>query len=311
MSEEKLVTINGQRYDAHTGLPITQPKRAVISKKPTKPTPAATIHASTQRSKTLIRRLTKKPAIVPRPQTAGQTMDIARSSKIARFAPHPVAKTAPVTSSTPDIAARPHPITAKVYAQHAKNHVVAAPVEKTSRQIKEEAIEAALAKPLPKPPKKKSFFKRYPKFISITTVSIVVIILGAYLTYVNIPSLSVKVAAVQAGINATYPDYRPDGYSINGPVTFNEGEVTINFAANTGSSKFTITQKKSMLDSSAVLDNIVRKEAGEAYNTSQEGGLTIYTYKGNAAWVNAGILYTIKGDAPLSGEQIRRIATSL
>ena len=95
-------------------------------------------------------------------------------------------------------------------------------------------------------------------------------------------------------------------------MTFSDGEVIINFAANTGSTKFTITQKKSLLDSSAVLNDIVRKEVGGQYNTSQAGGLTVYTFNGgNAAWVNAGILYTIKGDAPLSGEQIRRIATSL
>lgn len=37
--------------------------------------------------------------------------------------------------------------------------------------------------------------------------------------------------------------------------------MIINFAANTGSTKFTITQKKSLLDSSAVLNDIVRKDA--------------------------------------------------
>lgn len=309
MSEQKIVTINGQRYDAHTGLPVASPKKALPSTK--RPTAAATIHATTQKSQTLIRRLAKKPTPT-KPRSGGHTMDIARSGKIARFAPHPVAKAQTTVAEAPDIAARPHPMTTKVHAKHSlKQRPVVAPVVKSSRDIKEEAIEAALAKPVPKPAKK-SFFKRHPKFISITTISVVVVILGAYLTYVNIPSLSVKVAAVQAGIDATYPDYRPDGYSLNGPVTFSDGEVIINFAANTGSTKFTITQKKSLLDSSAVLNDIVRKEVGGQYNTSQAGGLTVYTFNGgNAAWVNAGILYTVKGDAPLSGEQIRRIATSL
>lgn len=309
MSEQKIVTINGQRYDAHTGLPVSSPKKTPAPTK--KPTPATSVHATTQKSQTLIRRLTKKPLVGGKPRSGGQTMDIARSGKIARFAPHPVAKPQIVAPSIPDITAKPHPMTAKVHARHAeKQKPIVAPIVKSSRDIKEEAIEAALAKPMLKPVRK-SFFKRHPRFISVTSISIVIVLLGGYLTYVNIPSLSVKVAAVQAGINATYPDYRPDGYSLNGPVTFSDGEVTINFAANTGSTKFTITQKKSPFDSLAVLDNIVRKDVGEKYITSQEGGLTIYTYNGNAAWVNAGILYTIKGDAPLSGEQIRRIATSL
>jgi len=125
------------------------------------------------------------------------------------------------------------------------------------------------------------------------------------------PSWSVHVAAGQAGIDATYPEYRPDGYSLDGPVTYNDGQVTIDFAANTGSSKFSLKQSKSSLDSSAVLDSIVHKKVGDKYITNQERGLTIYTYDGNATWVNAGILYSIDGNAPLSSEQIRRIATSL
>jgi hypothetical protein len=39
--------------------------------------------------------------------------------------------------------------------------------------------------------------------------------------------------------------------------------------------------------------------------------LTIYTYADNAAWVNNGVLYTIKANTTLSNDQIQRIATSL
>ena len=37
------------------------------------------------------------------------------------------------------------------------------------------------------------------------------------------PTLSVRVAASQAGIDASYPSYRPDGYALNGPVTYGDG----------------------------------------------------------------------------------------
>jgi len=158
---------------------------------------------------------------------------------------------------------------------------------------------------------KKSFFKRHPRAISILSISVLVALIAAYITYVNMPNLSVRIASSQAGIAAKYPEYRPDGYSLDGPVTFSDGEVTVNFKANTGSNKFTFKQTKSSWDSSAVLDNIVHKKVGEQYLTSQEHGITIYSYNGNAAWVNAGILYTIDGNAPLSSDQIRRIATSL
>jgi len=310
MDKTKTVTINGQRYDAHTGMPINRAKPLQVAAKATS---AAGIHGAPQKSQTLVRRATKKPTVATasRPnRTPGRSMDIARSSKISRFAPHPVkplAKTVP----TPDIPAVIHPTVRKLNKfRAAKLAAVTPPAPKLAQGIKQEAITAALAKPAVKAPKK-SFFKRNPRFVNIFSISAAIIILGVYFTYINMPSWSVHVAAGQAGIDATYPEYRPDGYSLDGPVTYNDGQVTIDFAANTGSSKFSLKQSKSSLDSSAVLDSIVRKKVGDKYITNQERGLTIYTYDGNATWVNAGILYSIDGNAPLSSEQIRRIATSL
>jgi hypothetical protein len=83
------------------------------------------------------------------------------------------------------------------------------------------------------------------------------------------------------------------------------------FASNSGPQNFTLNQKKSSWDSSAVLDNYVKQKAGENYITYNERGLTIYTYGSDAAWINNGVLYTINGDAPLSSDQIRHIATSM
>lgn len=310
MNKNNIVTINGQQYDAQTGLPVSASSKTPAKK----PTPAASVHSPLQRSKTLVRRVTKKPSPISghRPKNPGRTMDIApRSSKISRFAPHPVVAPVAAKSETPDIPVRSHPMLSKVKKLHSsKKAPVATLATKSSQDIKNDAIAAALAKPPVKQPRK-NFFNRHPRAMTITTLIVVIAVLGSYLTYVNMPTLSVRVAAAQAGISATFPEYRPDGYSIDGPITFSEGEVTINFVANTGTSKFSIKQAKSSWDSSAVLNNIVRNKTGEQYITNQEQGLTIYTYSGNAAWVNAGILYTIEGNAPLAADQIRRIATSM
>ena len=59
------------------------------------------------------------------------------------------------------------------------------------------------------------------------------------------------------------------------------------------------------------LENYVKEKSHDEYSTAQEKGLTIYNYGSNAAWVSGGILYTIDGDAPLSPDQIRKIATSV
>ena len=85
----------------------------------------------------------------------------------------------------------------------------------------------------------------------------------------------------------------------------------MNFKATTSDANFSVNQSKSSWDSDAVLDNYVTPKAGSSYMPYTERGLTIYTYNNSAAWVNGGILYTVEGNAPLSSEQIRRIATSL
>lgn len=311
MTEDKIVVINGRKYDAKTGLPLPD------SAEPTKKTLSSTrVHTKTQRAKTIARRVAKRPDAPkrePLSKRAGRVMDIARSSKISRFAPAHVATSAakqPARKTAPakDLPPQKHPVAEKARSTVAAK---AKPTSQTAAQIKRAAIDAAMASAPSHRPGKQNFFKRHPRSITIVAVSVVVLLVGGYLTYVNMPNLSVQFAAMQAGISATYPEHRPDGYRISGPVSFSDGEVVIHFQANTGSAQFTIRQKESSWDSSAVLDNIVRRQAGEEYFTSQEKGLTIYIFRSNGAWVNDGILYTIEGDAPLTHEQIRRIATSM
>lgn len=273
---------------------------------------------------------------------------VAKSPAITKFAPHPqpVKRSAPkpanaVQTVTPrrqmnDIAPTKNPVAVKAQQlqvkkaaakQVAKNPAVApvqslaAPKPATklahppAREIKNSVIEQALKnapnKKEQKAPKKRSFFARHPRLLSIASASFALVLLGGYFTYLNLPNLSVRVAAAQAGINASYPDYQPDGYSLNGPVAAESGKVQMKFASNAGPQNFVITQEKSSWDSSAVVNNLVAPKSNDSYITTNERGLTIYTYGGNAAWVNGGILYTIEGNAPLSSEQIRRIATSL
>jgi hypothetical protein len=316
MQSNKTVEINGRLYDAVTGLPVDpsskskeKPVSPAVVKKRAAEVAAQSVHTQPQRSQTLHRRAAKKvnPTIAKRPK-AGQHMDITRSSRIARFAPHPVAAPAKKVA-TPDIAPKAHPLVARAHARIMKP-IASAPATKTSKQVKDEAISKALATPTAKPEKKKHGFHWSRRFTIVTAI-FAVLIIGAYLTYVNIPSISVGFAASQAGIAATYPQYKPDGYHLNQPVTYSDGTVTLQFKSNSDNSQYSIVQTRSSWDSSAVLTNIVKKAAGDNYITTQESGLTIYSYNNNATWVNGGILYTIESNAPLSGEQIRHIATSL
>lgn len=314
MKNEKNVIINGKKYDSATGLLIASPKfspKIDNIKKSTNPT---ILRSLAQKSKIIYDRTIKNPVgHIISTRKIGHNMDIARSKGVSHFAPHTttVSTKPTIAKQQIDIAPVRHPLVERVdkIRSLAKNTPTKTNIIKTPKAVKEEAIAEALKK-VPEKQKKISIFKRKRKFINFFSISIVLLIVLSLFIYLNMPSISVRVASAQAGINATYPEYHPDGYSLSGPISYGDGEVTINFRANTGNSKFTIKQSRSSWDSSAV-ENKVKTDSNNEFITTKERGLTIYTYNGNAAWVNGGILYSISGDAPLSGDQIRRIATSL
>jgi hypothetical protein len=320
---QQTVTINGIIYDTHTGLPLTERKAqtAPVSFTPHKAHNSQTIHRSTQKSQTLNRRIVKKAAPTAVAAHPVAKPAVAKSPAITKFAPHPADITRPKPRTMSDIAPISHPIAAKAHqriqaATVAKQVVEQAPVAapKPSHVIKQEAIAEALDKaPHAKAVKAKApkQTKNHSRALSVMSASFALILLAGYFTYLNMPSLSVRVAAAQAGVNASYPGYHPDGYSINGPVAYSQGAVSMKFASNGGPQSFTVNQTKSSWDSSAVLENYVKQKAGNSYIQHNEQGLTVYVFGDNAAWVNGGILYTINGNAPLSSEQILHIATSM
>lgn len=306
------VNLNGQLYNTVTGLPVSDTQ---FTPRPTRSAPnvnggaSPDFHAQPQKSTTLHRKITKRPeaqghVIMHRPVKV-RSAQVKTHPDIKKFAPHPVGAIKPKMMDVGPIA---HPHVAKA---HAKS------IEKSIRKelpsassIKEQAIKNAIDKTQKKPPLRRRWMPRQ-RLIGALSAVVALIIFGSYLTYLSMPNLSVRVAAIQAGIDAEYPGYNPDGYSLEGPVAYTDGRVSLKYGANAGPHHYTVSQSRSDWNSDAVLDNYVSPRAGTNYIPYTERGLVIYTYENNAAWVNGGVLYTIEGDAPLSSEQIRRIATSL
>lgn len=136
---------------------------------------------------------------------------------------------------------------------------------------------------------------------------------GALVAFVhfNIPDLSVRVAAMQTGIEATYPTFIPRNYSLSNVTSDKNGVVTMYFNGPDNSS-FTLSEEQSTWDSTALLNNYVKKNYPSDYATLREQGITIYTRGEKSSWVNGGLLYKIETTGkPLTKEQIRNIATSL
>jgi hypothetical protein len=274
-----------------------------------KVTNATSVHSLAQKSQTLYRRATQKPINHSSQliRKVGQSMDIARSKSISHFNPYKIEKNN--TQQPTDIRPIQHSIIAKT-----KNYSIAQQIKpvntKSLKIIKEEAIAEAMNKPVVRP-KNNSFFKNHSKLVIISSLIIILIIIFGVFMNFFMPDLSVRIAGARAGISATYPTYQPDGYSFSGPVSYSNGEVTINFRANTGNTKFAIQQSSSSWDSTALKTEIDQDSDGDAVSTTSEHGLTIYTYNSHAEWVNGGILYSITGNAQLSNDQISRIANSM
>ena len=184
---------------------------------------------------------------------------------------------------------------------------------KSAKTLKNEAILDAMNREINSEKKsrrtKNHSKNRFARFMGMAVPSLAVLMMAGYFTYLNMPNLSIRMAAVQSGIDAKYPGYRPSGYALRGPVTFNNDEVSMNFAYADGGHNFTLTQAKSGWNSAALKNSFSDDPAN--ISTTTVDGLTIYSEGNRASWVNGGILYTIDGEADLSNSQIERIATSL
>lgn len=147
------------------------------------------------------------------------------------------------------------------------------------------------------------------KLAHVGALSLSMLLLAGYATYLNYPNIAVRVAANNAEIDAQLPGYTPNGYSFQGPVAYGPGELVISFGSEDG--YIDIAQSRTDWDSQGLLDNYVRQQSPQ-YETYREGGLTIYTYgNGNAAWVNGGMLYKIDSESNLQKDEIVRMASSI
>ena len=133
----------------------------------------------------------------------------------------------------------------------------------------------------------------------------------AYFVNLNMPDISLRVAAMQTGIDATYPGYVPRDYNISS-ITSEDAKITLEFSNSSNNTKFTLTEEASSWDSNALLTNYVKEAYKDNYTIVREQGLTIYISESSAAWVNGGIVYKLNANpGVLTNKHIRSIAVSL
>ena len=253
------------------------------------------------------------PSVPPQPTKRDRPAEphptVVRAQARATQQPHQTTRTA--TRRSP---ATPHHHSTRIVKPNqapAKQHPVAL-APKPAAVLKNEAITEALQRatvPQKAPRRAKKPKSRMGRWLQVASVGLAIMLIGGYFTYLGMPNISTRIAAIQSGVNAKYPGYRPSGYALSGPITFKSGEVHMKFAYADGGQSYTITQQKSSLNSAALKETLTA-DGGEVQTTTA-GGLTIYNTDRTASWINGGVLYQITLGGALSSEQVTKIATSL
>ena len=280
------------------------------------------VHRQVQSSTTLNRKYVRRPA----KSVVTTTTTIKRSSSIQRFA-----QSTTVSKSKNQLLraqqqqqispAQVHPMQSAANAGvRARSNTSATSnvARPTAKQLKDQAIQKALATAAATSNQENSKLSDKSKHhfgigrvilaLSCAAAAVFAIV---YFVNLNMPDISLKVAAIQTGIEATYPSYTPRDFSLSGIVS-EDGKITLNFANGSTGDAYSLTEEKSSWDSSALLTNFVKERYGEDYTVVREQGLTIYISGSDASWTNGGIVYKLNTTSgSLTKKQITSIATSL
>lgn len=222
-----------------------------------------------------------------------------------------------------DLPAQKHQTVEIAKARMAARKKVVQPEHLSAQELKERAIQQALRKvdridgdstmsaQFKESGQQKVHFWQKKGFAIAAGMAVISLVLLGYLVHLNLPDISVRVTAMQTGIEKIYPSYVPSNYRLDGLVKEDAGRVTMNFK-NSDGKKFVLLEEKSNWDSAAVLSNYVKKNWGNDYTIAKGQGLTIYVSGSNAAWVNGGVFYIISDDSgSLSTSDLHDIAVSL
>ena len=275
---------------------------------------ATTAHRKVKSSTTLNRKYVRRPSKSP-----DGMIPVKRSSKIKRFDVQMIEKENKAEQKIAPATVHPIQKTAIKRMQNRSQKPVVSKM--TAKELKDQAIKKALADAAKmkemndegiesKDVSKKMHFGvgRVVLALSCAAVAVLAIV---YFVNLNMPDISIRVAAMQTGIEASFPSYVPKEFNVSS-IMSEDGKVVISFRDNENDKSFSLTEESSSWDSSALLNNFVKNEYGEDYAIIKEQGLTIYIGNSGAAWVNGGMMYKINAtEDVLSKKQISSIATSL
>ncbi len=154
-------------------------------------------------------------------------------------------------------------------------------------------------------PKKHRF--RFSTIMATAGAMAIIVGLGVY---ISLPTISVKLAAGRAGINAKNP-YALSGYSLDNNIAAQPGKVTISYKSASGNSGYSVTQESDKSTTDYALRLNVSRQNGGSYQEMDVNGKTVLLYGNKATWLAGDMRYTIDGSDMMDSNQLRSIVKSL
>lgn len=154
-------------------------------------------------------------------------------------------------------------------------------------------------------PKKHRF--RFSTIMATAGAMAIIVGLGVY---ISLPTISVKLAAGRAGINAKNP-YALSGYSLDNNIAAQPGKVTISYKSANGNGGYSVTQESDKSTTDYALRLNVSRQNGGSYQEMDVNGKTVLLYGNKATWLAGDMRYTIDGSDLMDSNQLRSIVKSL
>jgi hypothetical protein len=329
-NKQTFIEINGRRYHAATG------HRVIVGDQAQPAAPKAKAKAKSRQvaehavrhqpatSHTLMRHAVKKPAHAGKslkavghldnlakqflghiePRTPINQLDeqrlkhaqrIKRSQAISRFPSADPAYPPLLATTEPS---RPA-LKTSTAAPHAKPQTTAELLERVMQQ-------AVSHEQPPVKPKRRSKSKRR---LGAASAMALAIILMVVITGQNSTQAKLQSASAAAGFTPVIPTYQPSGFK-PAELEASKGLVAIGFRSSSDQRSYSMTQKATVGDTTALLTNYMLDQNAN-FQVVDAGGYKVYLYgQKNATWVSRGIWFDVHSFGSLDDSQLIRMATS-
>jgi len=144
-------------------------------------------------------------------------------------------------------------------------------------------------------------------FASLAVGASALLVIVGFATYLNVPSLQIRIAGMQAGVSTTNPNFSKAGFAYTG-VNATQSKRVIGL--KTAESSYRLVQQPTNWAGGQMIDHIssVNASGTPNFKTLQFGDQTVYRLNnGNATWVKNGTWYQLNGDRAIGDTQLQTL----